>query len=52
MERAVRRLRQSADAADAIRAAAADFGNCIAGLWPEAARRGITRANFERLTAG
>ncbi len=38
--------------ADAIRAAAADFGNCIAGLWPEAARRGITRANFERFTAG
>ncbi len=37
--------------ADAIRAAAADFGNCIAGLWPDAARRGITRANFERLTA-
>ena len=38
--------------ADAIRAAAADFGNCIAGLWPDAERRGVTRANFERLTAG
>ncbi len=38
--------------ADAIRAAAADFGNCIAGLWPDAARRGVTRANFERFTAG
>jgi len=38
--------------ADAIKAAAADFPNCIAGLWPEAARRGITRANFERFTAG
>ncbi len=38
--------------ADAIRAAAADFGNCIASLWPEAARRGISRANFERFTAG
>ncbi len=38
--------------ADAIRAAAADFGNCIAGLWPDAARRGITRASFERFTAG
>jgi peptidoglycan lytic transglycosylase B len=37
--------------ADAIRAAAADFGNCIEALWPDAARRGITRANFERLTA-
>jgi lytic murein transglycosylase len=38
--------------ADAIRAAAADFGNCIERLWPEAARRGITRENFERFTAG
>ena len=38
--------------ADAIRAAAADFSNCIASLWPEAARRGISRANFERFTAG
>jgi lytic murein transglycosylase len=38
--------------ADAIRAAAADFSNCIAGLWPDAARRGITRADFERLTTG
>jgi len=38
--------------ADAIRAAAADFGNCIARLWPDAQRRGITRANFERFTAG
>jgi peptidoglycan lytic transglycosylase B len=38
--------------ADAIRAAAADFGNCIDRLWPEAARRGISRATFERFTAG
>jgi lytic murein transglycosylase len=38
--------------ADAIRAAAAEFGSCIAGLWPEAVRRGITRANFERYSAG
>jgi membrane-bound lytic murein transglycosylase B len=38
--------------ADAIRAAAADFGNCVAGLWPDAARRGVSRANFERFTAG
>jgi len=37
--------------ADAIRAAAADFGNCIAGLWSDAARRGITRVNFDRFTA-
>jgi membrane-bound lytic murein transglycosylase B len=38
--------------ADAIRTAAGDFGNCIAALWPDAARRGITRETFERLTAG
>jgi len=38
--------------ADAIRAAAADFGNCLAGLWNDAARRGITRANYDRFTAG
>ena len=38
--------------ADAIRAAAADFGNCIAGMWPDAARRGISEANYRRFTAG
>src|SRR6201996_1177397 len=38
--------------ADAIRSAAADFGNCVAGMWPDAARRGITRENFDRFTAG
>jgi len=38
--------------ADAIRAAAADFGNCVEALWPDAARRGVSRANFERYTAG
>jgi len=38
--------------ADAIRAAAADFGNCLAALWPQAERRGVTRATFERTTAG
>src|ERR1700734_1305499 len=38
--------------ADAIRAAAADFGNCLADLWPDAARRGVSRQNFERFTAG
>jgi lytic murein transglycosylase len=38
--------------ADAIRAAAADFANCLEGLWPDAARRGVSRANFERYTAG
>jgi membrane-bound lytic murein transglycosylase B len=38
--------------ADAIRAAAADFGNCLAALWPDAARRGISEANYQRFTAG
>src|SRR5271168_955972 len=38
--------------ADAIRAAAADFDNCIAALWPDAARRGVSRENFRRFTAG
>jgi membrane-bound lytic murein transglycosylase B len=38
--------------ADAIRAAAADFGNCIAGLLPAAERRGITPESYGRLTAG
>ena len=38
--------------ADAIRAAAADFGNCIDALWPEAAQRGVTRATFQRFTVG
>ncbi len=38
--------------ADAIRAAAADFGNCIAGLLPAAERRGIPPENYTRLTAG
>jgi membrane-bound lytic murein transglycosylase B len=38
--------------ADAIRAAAADFGNCIAGLSPAAERHGITPESYQRLTAG
>src|SRR6516164_9374274 len=38
--------------ADAIRAAAADFGNCIERLRPDAARRGVSRATFERFTRG
>jgi lytic murein transglycosylase len=38
--------------ANAIRFAAADFDNCLAGLWPDAARRGITRENYLRFTAG
>jgi membrane-bound lytic murein transglycosylase B len=32
--------------ADAIRAAAADFPNCLERLWPDAARRGVSRESF------
>ena len=38
--------------ASAIRQAAANFPNCVAAMWPDAARRHITRENFERFTAG
>src|SRR6202008_5001067 len=38
--------------ADAIRGAAADFSHCIADLWSDAARRGITRENYDRFTSG
>jgi len=38
--------------ASAIREAAAQFDNCIAALWPDAARRGISQANFQRFTSG
>jgi len=37
--------------ADAIRAAAAEFPNCLAALAPLAERRGVPRATFEHLTA-
>lgn len=35
----------------AIRQAAANFDKCIANYWPDAARRGISRASFDRFTA-
>src|SRR6266702_7945847 len=38
--------------ASAIRQAAANFGNCVAAMWPDAARRNVTQPNFERFTAG
>ncbi len=38
--------------ASAIRQAAANFNNCVAGMWPDAARRGVTEENFRRFTAG
>jgi lytic murein transglycosylase len=37
--------------AAAIRQAAANFHSCIEGLWPAAARKGVSRAAFERMTA-
>ena len=37
---------------DAILGAVADFKNCLERTWPEAARRGISRASFDRFTAG
>lgn len=37
--------------AAAIQQAAANFDNCIAGMWPEAARRGVSEASFRRFTA-
>ncbi len=38
--------------ADAIRAGAANFRACLDRLAPEAARRGVPRASFDRVTAG
>src|ERR1043165_2711829 len=38
--------------AQAIRAAAANFHNCLAGLWPQAQRRGVPRSVFEDNVAG
>ncbi|PAM96865.1 lytic transglycosylase, partial [Streptomyces sp. Alain-F2R5] len=29
-----------------------DFPNCVAAMWPDAARRNITQENFQRFTAG
>ena len=37
--------------AGAIRAAAADFPNCIERMWPMAARHRISRESFDRMTA-
>jgi lytic murein transglycosylase len=38
--------------ASAIREAATNFDNCIASMWPDAARRNISLENFQRFTAG
>lgn len=37
--------------AAAIQQAAENFGSCVAGMWPDAARRGISQASFQRFTA-
>src|SRR5689334_13779719 len=34
--------------ATAIREAAANFDNCIAGMWPDAARRNISQESYQR----
>jgi lytic murein transglycosylase len=38
--------------ASAIRAAAARFESCVEGLWPQAAKRNISRASFDKFTSG
>jgi len=38
--------------ASAIRDAAANFDSCVASMWPDAARRNISQASFQRFTAG
>jgi lytic murein transglycosylase len=38
--------------ATAIREAAANFDTCVAGMWPDAARRGISQQSFQRFTTG
>ncbi len=37
---------------EAILTAAQNFPSCIEGLWPEAAKRGVTRATFDTYTRG
>lgn len=38
--------------AAAIRDAANNFDACIAGMWPDAARRGVSEENYRQFTAG
>src|ERR1700752_5313198 len=35
----------------AIRQAAANFDNCVASMWPDAARRNVSQDNFQRFIA-
>jgi lytic murein transglycosylase len=37
---------------EAILTAAANFRSCLEGLWPDAAKRGVTRATFDTYTSG
>jgi membrane-bound lytic murein transglycosylase B len=37
---------------EAILSAAANFGACLEALWPDAARRGVSRGSFDQHTAG
>jgi lytic murein transglycosylase len=43
--------RHAAQTTGATQAAAANFSACVSGLWPQAARRGISRASFAAHTA-
>src|ERR1700732_3499702 len=38
--------------AAAIREAASNFNNCVASMWPDAARRNISQPSFQRFTGG
>jgi len=38
--------------ASAIREAAANFDHCVASMWPDAARRGVSQESFQKFTAG
>jgi lytic murein transglycosylase len=38
--------------ASAIREAAANFDQCVASMWPDAARRNISQQSFQRFTTG
>ena len=52
VERPARRVGPSADAAGRRSSrAVADFKNCLERMWPDAARRGISRASFDAHTA-
>ena len=51
LERRGRRLRPSLDDGGRDPPGGGEFQNCVASMWPDAARRNITRENFRRFTA-